>query len=321
MKKRRNTRKKRLQMAGTIGIVSALLSVVLIVIGSFQNGNKENISKADYSEVKIGLTNFGDDYGLLKVPASSVNNNSSPKQQIMTVSSSFYNYRYDNEIDKGWRDQGIAGELSGVGNPFSKFNDMLSKEYTNNLYGIYVGNFYNHWKGSYNAKNYHWCLENYTAFHWAQNIANRGTYSAVCQGLVGNFTDENTKDLDGYEWTDTTFTPGTIMCSNGTTALPFFNKNFLSQKSSTSDTLSIGVVAENVGFPFRYSHDSQKGSYYVFDSKYDVVSFDGNESDGCADKADTYEYYYGKKQQSNDLDKKPTLNYYYQSSLGNSILK
>ena len=69
--------------------------------------------------------------------------------------------------------------MSGIGNPFCKFNDKLSEYYKNDnsstLYGMYVGNFYNHWKGSYNAKNYQWCLENNTAFHWAQNIANRGT--------------------------------------------------------------------------------------------------------------------------------------------------
>ena len=208
--------------------------------------------------------------------------------------------------------------MSGIGNPFCKFNDKLSEYYKNDnsstLYGMYVGNFYNHWKGSYNAKNYQWCLENYTAFHWAQNIANRGTYSAVCQGLVGISTDPTKNDLVNYEWSKNNFNPGTIMCSNGSTPLPFFNQAFLNEKNSTSDTLSIGVVAEKVGFPFRYAHDSQKGSYYVFDSKYDVVSFSGNESNGCTDKADTYEYYYGKKQQSDDLDKKPTLNYYYQQN-------
>ena len=324
MKKRKVTRKKRFQQVGTIGIVSVFLAIVLIIIGNFQNGDKENISKADYSAVKIGLTNFGDEYGLLKVPASDVNNNSSPKQDIMTVSSSFYNYRYDHEIEKGWRDQGIAGELSGVGNPFGKFNDKLSEYYkTDNgttPFGLYVGNFYNHWKGSYNAKNYQWCIDNYSGFTWAQNIANRDKYNAVCQGLVGTSTDSTKKDLVGYEWTKDSFKPGTIMCSNGTTPLPFFNKKFLTPNDinaseHTDDTsVDIGVVAENVGFPFRYAHDSQKGSYYVFDSKYDVVSFDGSESDDCKDAAETYQYYYGKKHQSDSLDEKPTLNYYYQKN-------
>lgn len=239
MKKGRRKRKKRVHIIGEIGIVSILLAVVFILIENFCIDDKKNISKADYSKVKIGDTNFGDDYGLHTVSATEVNNMATG-QKIMTVSSSFYNYRYDNEIKKGWRDQGIDGELSGVANPFSVFNNKLSTYYASSntsLYGLYEGNFYNHWTGSYNAKNYNWCLKNYTGFSWAQNIANRGTYSAVCQGLVGN-------SLVGYEWTGSNFKAGNIMCSDGTTILPFFNKEFLEQKYTNNDTVGIGVVAE-----------------------------------------------------------------------------
>ena len=60
MKKRKNAKKRLFQIVGTIGIASVFLAIVLIIVGNFTKNEKENISKADnYSEVKIGLTNFG----------------------------------------------------------------------------------------------------------------------------------------------------------------------------------------------------------------------------------------------------------------------
>ena len=79
MKKHRKW-KKRTRIIGEIGIVSVLFAVIFIAIGSFQNNDRENISKAeDYSGVKIGATDFGDDYGLKQVSASEVNNTTGQK--------------------------------------------------------------------------------------------------------------------------------------------------------------------------------------------------------------------------------------------------
>ena len=312
MKRNRETQSKHFGNIKKISILSVMLAIVLVVMGTFFIKEEENTSKAEDYKLQNG-TNLGEEYNLKPIENVSSVNNVRSNKKIMTVASSFYNYRYDHEIEKGWRDQGIDGELSGVQNPFSKFNSMLSKQYKTmektNLYGVYVGNFYNHWTGSYNAKNYWWCKKNYTAFAWAQNIANRGTYSAVCQGLVG--TNSTEKDLKGYNWTASEFNPGTIMCSNGKGALPLFDKEFLAQEYDTNDALSIGVVAENVGFPFRYDHDSNKGSYYVFDSKYDVVRFAGSESEGYKGNANSYEYYYGTK---NTAPGSAQLNYYYKEN-------
>ena len=106
------------------------------------------------------------------------------------------------------------------------------------------------------------------------------------------------------------------MCNDGTTKFPFFNEAFLEQKNSTSDSVGIGVVANRVGFPFRYEHDSQKGTHYVFDSKYDSVTFAGSSTDTCTDTASTYQYYYGKSSKSDEASAsdKPDLNYYYQTN-------
>ena len=310
MKKRKVTRKRGFQLIGTIGIVSIILAIVLIVVGNFTIKDKENISKADdITKVSDG-TNFGKEYELADISATDINNRQEAKNngiELLTVASSFYNYRYDNEIKKGWRDQGIDGELSGVGNPFSIFNNKLSEYYKDedtshntspNIFGLYEGNFYNYWKGTY--QNYNWCLKNYHDFHWAQNIANRqGDYSAVCQGLVNS-------SLKDFTWNNTDFTAGSVLTNNSVTKLPFYNKEFLDQKYNDNDKIGIGVVAENVGFPFRYAHDSQKGSYYVFDSKYDVVRFSGSESG----LANTYKYYYGV----DDNTQAAKLNYYYKKT-------
>ena len=317
MKKRKATRKRKFQIIGTIGIVSVFLAIVLIISGNFIIKNKENVSKADdVTKVSDG-TNFGNEYGLYNIPASDINNRQTAKAkgiELLTVASSFYNYRYDNEIKKGWRNQGIDGELSGVGNPFSIFNSKLSERYkklndsnATESFGIYVGNFYNYWKGSY--RNYDWCLENYEGFKWAQNIANRGDYSAVCQGLVGT-------ELTDFNWnnsktTDSSYNLGTLKTNNNDSNMPFFDKTFLNTQYDSKENSYIGVVAENVGFPFRYAHDSQKGSYYVFDSKYDVVRFAGSESEGYQGEANTYQYYYGT---TNENSGNAHLNYYYKEN-------
>lgn len=317
MKKRKATRKRKFQIVGTIGIVSVFLAIILIISGNFIIKNKENVSKADdVTKVSDG-TNFGNEYGLYDIPASDVNNRMEAHNngiELLTVASSFYNYRYDNEIKKGWRNQGIDGELSGVGNPFSIFNSKLSERYkklndsnATESFGIYVGNFYNYWKGSY--RNYDWCLENYEGFKWAQNIANRGDYSAVCQGLVGT-------ELTDFNWnnsktTDSSYNLGTLKTNNNDSNMPFFDKTFLNTQYDSKENSYIGVVAENVGFPFRYAHDSQKGSYYVFDSKYDVVRFAGSESEGYQGEANTYQYYYGT---TNENSGNAHLNYYYKEN-------
>ncbi|MBQ3601581.1 MAG: fibro-slime domain-containing protein [Lachnospiraceae bacterium] len=290
-----------------LGIVGIFLSVAFFIIGNATAGDNTKISKADYSSVDLGGTNFGDNYGLSKISASDVYNTTD--QELLLVSSSFYNYRYDNEIKKGWRDQGIQGELSGIGNPYTIFNKKLDAYYkSNNIkqYGLYEGNFYNYWQGSYSS--YQWCLDNYTGFYWAQNIANRKNYNAACQGLVGD-------TLVDFAWTADTYNPGDIVCKDSTVSLPYFNRVFLEQKYASADEIGIGVIAEHVGFPFRYEHDEQKGSHYVFNSKYDVVKFKGSEATGeCGDLANTYEYYYGvEKEAESDSDTKPSLNYYYNS--------
>ena len=307
--------KRKTRIIGEIGIISILLAVVFIAVGNFWefgDVRNENVSHAEYSGVKIGATDFGGDYGLKAVSGSAVNPNGT-SQKLMTVSASFYNYRYDNEMKKGWRDQGIDGELSGVAHPFSRFNGKLNEHYRDMSsdwkFGVYVGNFYNHWRGSYNSKNYNWCINNYAGFAWAQNIANRGTYSAVCQGLVG-------ESLKGFKWDSDTYNPGTLMCKDATKAFPLFNEEFLEQKYTSTDEVGIGVVANQVGFPFRYEHDDQKGTHYVFDSKYDSVTFEGSSTDGCSDTASTYKYYYGKasKSTTDSPDDKPTLKYHYQTN-------
>jgi len=132
----------------------------------------------------------------------------------------------------------------------------------------------------------------YYNFRWAANIANRNSpYNSVCQGIVSD-------TLDGFDVTNDT--SGTLMAetSSGQVSVPYFNQNFLNQKVNS---VAIGAVKENVGFPFRKVTSGTKKGYYEFDSTKDVVRFKDmwNQSQ---DSPSNDKYYFGSE---------GILNYYY----------
>ena len=197
-----------------------------------------------------------------------VPNNHTSGQNIIYFNSSFYNYKYDNEIyDKG-RNQGAQSCYDGGVVPFGAFDTQLSNYYQNNnvKVGIYTGNFYNYYGGLASKK-----IEfpGYWYFRWSANIANRHVpYDAVCQNIVAN-------QLDGFDNTSSDVTRGTLQCEKndpdtGTVAMPYFDKNFL---KNTVNNIPIGEVKENVGFPFREITSGERKGYYEFDSEKDVVRF------------------------------------------------
>lgn len=225
-----------------------------------------------------------------EVKKSEVNNYSS--EEIITVHSTFYNYRSDNEISSGKRNQGAQGLYAVEAVPFTKFNKLLSTYYTGkNVSGIYTGNFYNYYQNLLVSGQTAITWPNYAKFYWAANIANRGTYSSVCQGIVSS-------SLKGFASSD--ICSGTLVASNGTTAVPYFNETFLAQ---TSGGNPIGYVKEDVGFPFRKAYSSSKGEYYEFDSIKDVVRFSGLPSDQSQASSETD--YFGTDD--------GTLSYYYKN--------
>ena len=189
-----------------------------------------------------------------------VPNNHTSGQNIIYFNSSFYNYKYDNEIDGKEGNQGAESCYDGGGVPFGKFDTQLSNYYQNNnvKVGIYTGNFYNYYGGLASKK-----IEfpGYWYFRWSANIANRHVpYDAVCQNIVANQLD---------------VTRGTLQCEKndpdtGTVAMPYFDKNFL---KNTVKNIPIGEVKENVGFPFREITSGERKGYYEFDSEKDVVRF------------------------------------------------
>lgn len=205
---------------------------------------------------------------------TSIKNNSN--KELLTIDSSFYNYRYDNEILYGTRTQGSQSCYDSSVVPFGSFNNKLSSYYKSKsalTTGAYLGNFYGYVAG----EPYH-SWSSYSKFKSASNIANRKNLHAVVQGLV-----DSTLSSDGD------------LRQNGVN-YPFFSKSFL---ATTSNSCPIGAVQENVGFPFRKAYSSDKGTYYTFNSRYDTISFSGKSGN-----AKDASYYFGSKGQ---------LNYWYDS--------
>ena len=223
-------------------------------------------------------------------------NNSS--ETLLTIPATFYNYRYDDEIKYGTRTQGAQSCEDNYETPFGYFNGVASgwlKE-RNALYGCYLGNFYKYWKDIIKTNGYNWCQANYYKFRWAQNLANRsGNYDAVVQGIVNSKLSSGDGVVDKAE-----LAKGDILqnAADGSTyILPFFDTEFL---ATTRESVALGAVKDNVGFPFREVYSETEGKHYVFDSSKDVVRFSGMK--GSSYDATNDEYYYGENGQ---------LEYYY----------
>lgn len=270
-----------------------MITVMVIAIGFFWG-----MSGFLYSRAENGTS----DNTAGQVKVTEVQNYSN--QELLTVHSNFYNYRYDNEIIYGSRNQGAQSVT-----PYGIFNSELStyyKQHTNQdaVVGIYQGNFYDYWKGT-NGYNYQWCKNNYHKFYWAANIANRGNYSAVCQGIV-----DETLDYGQGSYSYENYTAGTL--TSGNVSVPYFNESFLKWNQNNKNYATIGAVAKDVGFPFRYEYSQDKGSYYVFDSGKDVIRFSGMaESGATLGNAKTDTYYFGNKQ----------LEYYYDTGTNYNVGK
>ena len=211
-------------------------------------------------------------------------NNSS--QEIISFDSTFYNYKYDNEIYSKGRNQGAQSCYDGGVVPFGVFDSKLSDYYKENKVkvGIYTGNFYNYYGGLVSKKI---DFPGYYYFRWAANIANRHSpYDAVCQNIVS-------AKLDGFDEDDVT--SGTLMSatsSGGTVNMPYFDAEFLSQKVNG---VTIGEKKEHIGFPFRKVTSGSKKGYYEFDSDKDVVSFQNGSTTGNYFGNGSLNYYYNQK--------------------------
>lgn len=220
---------------------------------------------------------------------TTVKNNSS--ETLLTVNTTFYNYRYDREIYDGKRDQGAQSCYDGAVIPFGTFDKALSKYYETNKVkmGIYAGNFYMYYGGLEGVGNNKLEFPGYYNFRWAANIANRNSpYNSVCQGIVAD-------TLDTFDITKDT--SGTLMAktSSGQVPVPYFDEDFLNTKVNN---VAIGAMKENVGFPFRKVTSGSKKGYYEFDSTKDVVRFKNMWNDSPSND----KYYFGSD---------GILNYYY----------
>ncbi len=230
--------------------------------------------------------NLDEKRSMAEYTLSEPNNNSN--QEIITFDTTFYNYRYDNEIYNNSRNQGAQSCYDGGIIPFGSFDSKLSDYYKDNnvKVGIYTGNFYNYYGGLASKK-----IEfpGYWYFRWSANIANRHVpYDAVCQNIVS----DSLKDFDVSDYAS-----GTLMSAKNTSgevATPYFDSDFLSSKVNG---VSIGATKEHVGFPFRKVTSGSKKGYYEFDSSTDVVRFDGMSGNTSQDS-----YYFGSEGK---------LNYYY----------
>lgn len=218
------------------------------------------------------------------VPIKIDNQSGIPDSDIITVDTTFYNYRYDREMWNNARDQGSQSCYDSSGTPFHEFNQKLSAYYQQNgvKSGIYTGNFVNYYGDLLADPSKKVAFPGYYNFPWAANIANRkGDFDSVCQGIV-------LEDLDGF---DGTVTSGTLMTktSGGKVKVPYFDKEgFLESEEYKVNKTTIGVVKEHVGFPFRRITSGDRKGYYEFDSTVDVVRFSGMTGNPSENQ-----YYYG----------------------------
>lgn len=252
------------------------------------------------------LWQMGGEHSSAESTTTEVDNQSS--QKLITVNTTFYNYRYDREMYDGARDQGAQSCYDGGVIPFGTFDSTLSKYYKDNnvKVGIYAGNFYNYYGGLEGVGNNKLPFPGYYYFRWAANIANRHSpYNSVCQGIVSD-------TLNGFDKNNVT--SGTLMTttnSGGKVEMPYFKKDFLT--TNKGNNVPIGAVRENVGFPFRQVTSGSKKGYYEFDSTKDVVRFKGMWINNSWDTPAKDYYYFGKKTSSDDTQNTETLGtlYYY----------
>lgn len=252
------------------------------------------------------LWQMGGEHSSAESTTTEVDNQSS--QKLITVNTTFYNYRYDREMYDGARDQGAQSCYDGGVIPFGTFDSALSKYYKDNnvKVGIYAGNFYNYYGGLEGVGNNKLPFPGYYYFRWAANIANRHSpYNSVCQGIVSD-------TLNGFD--KNIVTSGTLMTatnSGGKVEMPYFKKDFLT--TNKGNNVPIGAVRENVGFPFRQVTSGSKKGYYEFDSTKDVVRFKGMWINNSWDTPAQDYYYFGKKTSSDDTQNTETLGtlYYY----------
>ena len=219
---------------------------------------------------------------------------------LITVNTTFYNYRYNREMYDKARDQGAQSCYDGGVIPFSTFDKALSSYYqTNNVKaGIYAGNFYMYYGGLEGVGDKKIDFPGYYYFRWAANIANRHyPYNSVCKGIVADSLSDGVLMSEKNAGSDKV-------------AMPYFNKTFLTETKGNG--VSIGAVKENVGFPFRKITSGSKKGYYEFDSTKDVVRFHNMGNDDP-----TYDtYYFGKTttDASGNTIPSGTLDYYYDTS-------
>lgn len=243
--------------------------------------------------IVFGVTSFlwktGWEHSSAESSTTLVDNQSG--RTLLTVDTTFYNYRYDKEMYDHVRDQGVQSCYDGGVIPFGTFDNALSTYYRDNnvKVGIYAGNFYNYYGGLEGVGNKKIEFPGYYYFRWSANIANRHSpYNSVCQGIVSD-------TLDGFNIANVN--SGTLMTvkndGSGVVEMPYFKTDFLT--TNKGNNVPIGAIREHVGFPFRYVTSGSKKGYYEFDSTKDVVRFKDMWTSQPSDNPTNDYYYYGSE--------------------------
>lgn len=243
--------------------------------------------------IVFGVTSFlwktGWEHSSAESSTTLVDNQSG--RTLLTVDTTFYNYRYDKEMYDHVRDQGAQSCYDGGVIPFGTFDNALSTYYRDNnvKVGIYAGNFYNYYGGLEGVGNKKIEFPGYYYFRWSANIANRHSpYNSVCQGIVAD-------TLDGFNISNVN--SGTLMTvkndGSGVVEMPYFKTDFLT--TNKGNNVPIGAIREHVGFPFRYVTSGSKKGYYEFDSTKDVVRFKDMWTSQPSDNPTNDYYYFGSE--------------------------
>ena len=104
-----------------------------------------------------------------------------------------------------------------------------------------------------------------------------GHTAAAAQGIVGN-------SLSGYSLTENSVNYGILQPAGSSTAMPFFDEDFLSGNNSKNTKL--GEVYKNVGFPFTLETKDNGVAYWSFDSSKTTLQIKENTGSRVS-----YDYY------------------------------
>lgn len=190
--------------------------------------------------------------------------------KMFVAHSTFYDYYSDSQVGDSATPGKITDAINYQKNTFNKFNTRMleimqygNKDICPAKYPLYQGRQSRDFSDNQNIYKKNDNAVNEASNYWVGANANQiGGYAT--QGLV----DEKL----AYDSNKVSYVTQTNPDNKKTAYLPYFDKKFLTQNTHTNSKLPLGLVRENVAFPFRTEEDNGV-TYYEYDSAVDTVRF------------------------------------------------